>query len=195
MIPVNLPLLNGNEKKYLIECIDTGWVSSEGPFVRRFEEEMANAVGRRHGIAVCNGTAALETAVAALDLQPGDQVEAIIKGHLKTLTVVQNAVDLITGQGRALHEAANLKFVEVYVDCSLAEAERRDPKGLYKKARAGEIKNFTGIDDPYEAPEPPEIHLHTDRMTLEDEVQVILDYLLENDIIPMHFFTRASDAA
>jgi perosamine synthetase len=74
MIPVNLPLLNGNEKKYLIECIDTGWVSSEGPFVRRFEEEMANAVGRRHGIAVCNGTAALETAVAALNLQPGDQV-------------------------------------------------------------------------------------------------------------------------
>ena len=74
MIPVNVPLLNGNEKKYLIECIDTGWVSSEGPFVRRFEEEMANAVGRRHGIAVCNGTAALETAVSALDLQPGDQV-------------------------------------------------------------------------------------------------------------------------
>lgn len=74
MIPVNVPLLNGNEKKYLIECIDTGWVSSEGPFVRRFEEGMANAVGRRHGIAVCNGTAALETAVSALDLQLGDQV-------------------------------------------------------------------------------------------------------------------------
>ena len=74
MIPVNVPLLNGNEKKYLIECIDTGWVSSEGPFVRRFEEEMADAVERRHGIAVCNGTAALETAVSALGLQPGDQV-------------------------------------------------------------------------------------------------------------------------
>ena len=81
------------------------------------------------------------------------------------------------------------------MDCSLAEAERRDPKGLYKKARAGEIKNFTGIDDPYEAPVDPEIHLHTDRMTLEDEVQTILDYLHDNDIIPMHFFTRASDAA
>ena len=96
---------------------------------------------------------------------------------------------------RALHEAANLKFVEVYVDCALEEAERRDPKGLYKKARAGEIKNFTGIDDPYEAPVDPEIHLHTDRMTLEDEVQTILDYLHDNDIIPIHFFTRASDAA
>ena len=74
MIPVNEPLLDGNEKKYLNECIDTGWISSEGPFVARFEEAAAAAVGRRHGIAVCNGTAALETAVAAFDLQPGDEV-------------------------------------------------------------------------------------------------------------------------
>src|SRR5210317_1556953 len=96
---------------------------------------------------------------------------------------------------RALHDATGLGFIEVHVDCSLAEAEKRDPKGLYKKARAGEIKNFTGIDDPYEAPVDPEIHLHTDRMTLEDEVQTILDYLHDNDIIPIHFFTRASDAA
>ena len=96
---------------------------------------------------------------------------------------------------RRLHEAADLKFVEVYVDCSLAEAERRDPKGLYKKARAGEIKNFTGIDDPYEAPASPEIHLHTDRMTLEEEVSTIFDYLMDNGIIGQHYFTRASDAA
>ena len=74
MIPVNEPLLDGNEKKYLNECIDTGWISSEGPFVQRFEEQMAAAVGRRHGIAVCNGTAALELAVAALHLEPGDQI-------------------------------------------------------------------------------------------------------------------------
>ncbi len=74
MIPVNEPLLNGNEKKYLAECIDTGWISSEGPFVRRFEEQMSATVGRRHGIAVCNGTAALELAVAALGLEPGDEI-------------------------------------------------------------------------------------------------------------------------
>src|SRR5210317_2018326 len=73
---------------------------------------------------------------------------------------------------RALHEAANLQFVEVFVDCALSVAEQRDPKGLYKKARAGEIKNFTGIDDPYEAPEGPEIHLKTDVMTLEEEVAI-----------------------
>jgi adenylylsulfate kinase len=84
---------------------------------------------------------------------------------------------------RALHEATGLEFIEVFVDCSLAVAEERDPKGLYKKARAGEIKNFTGIDDPYEAPVNPEIHLHTDEMTLEEEVQIILDHLMSNNFI------------
>jgi len=74
MIPVNEPLLTGNEKKYLNECIDSGWISSEGPFVKRFEQQMSAAVGRKYGIAVCNGTAALETAVAALGLEPGDQI-------------------------------------------------------------------------------------------------------------------------
>jgi len=78
---------------------------------------------------------------------------------------------------RALHDEAGMPFIEVFVDCALEEAEKRDPKGLYKKARAGEIKNFTGIDDPYEAPVNPEIHLHTDSMSLEQEVQIVLDYL------------------
>jgi len=84
---------------------------------------------------------------------------------------------------RTLHEQAGLEFIEVFVDCSLAEAEKRDPKGLYKKARAGEIKNFTGIDDPYEAPQNPEIHVKTDEMTVEEEVQIILDHLQQNNFI------------
>ena len=84
---------------------------------------------------------------------------------------------------RRLHEAADLRFVEVFVDCPLSEAERRDPKGLYKRARAGEIKNFTGIDDPYEEPVRPEIHLRTDRLTVEEEVSEIIDYLERNGII------------
>jgi adenylylsulfate kinase len=84
---------------------------------------------------------------------------------------------------RDLHEQSGLEFIEVFVDCSLAEAEKRDPKGLYKKARAGEIKNFTGIDDPYEAPTNAEIHLKTDEMTVEQEVQIILDHLMSNNFI------------
>jgi perosamine synthetase len=74
MIPVNQPLLDGNEKKYLIECIESGWISSEGPFVKRFEEGFAARVQRRHGIAVCNGTAALDAADDALGIGPGDEV-------------------------------------------------------------------------------------------------------------------------
>ena len=94
---------------------------------------------------------------------------------------------------RELHKAAGLNFVEVFVDCSLDVAEKRDPKGLYKKARAGEIKNFTGIDDPYEPPHNPEIHLRTDVMTLEEEVATVIEYLIKNEIIREQYFTRADD--
>jgi len=84
---------------------------------------------------------------------------------------------------RQLHDEAGLDFIEVYVDCSLDEAEKRDPKGLYKKARAGEIKGFTGIDDPYEAPENPEIHLRTDQMTLDQEVAIIISHLKDHGFL------------
>ena len=73
-IPVNEPLLNGNEKKYLCECIDSGWISSEGPFVKEFEQKISARVGRRYGVAVSNGTAALEVAVQALGIKEGDEV-------------------------------------------------------------------------------------------------------------------------
>jgi perosamine synthetase len=73
-VPVNEPLLDGNEEKYLVECVRTGWISSEGPFVARFEEQFAARVGRRHGIAVANGSVALDVAVAALGLGAGDEV-------------------------------------------------------------------------------------------------------------------------
>jgi len=86
-------------------------------------------------------------------------------------------------QVRALHEEAGMPFIEVFVDCALAEAEKRDPKGLYKKARAGEIKNFTGIDDPYEAPANAELHLHTDQMTLQEEVDILLKHLEDQGIL------------
>lgn len=84
---------------------------------------------------------------------------------------------------RQIHEEAGMAFIEVFVDCSLEAAESRDPKGLYKKARAGEIKNFTGIDDPYEAPDNAEIHLRTDKQTLEEEVSQILEQLRERGLI------------
>ncbi len=85
-------------------------------------------------------------------------------------------------QVRKIHEENGLPFFEVYVDCTLEEAERRDPKGLYKKARAGEIKGFTGIDDPYEEPTHAELHLKTHEMSVEDSVRAILEMLNQKGI-------------
>jgi len=71
-------------------------------------------------------------------------------------------------------------FVEVYIECSLAECERRDTKGLYKKARAGLIKNFTGIDDPFEAPANSELVINTENSTVSESVSALINYLNNN---------------
>lgn len=82
---------------------------------------------------------------------------------------------------RALSEDDD--FIEVFVDASLEVCEQRDPKGLYKKARAGTIPNFTGVNAPYERPENPEIHVRTDDTSLDDCVAQIVDYLIDNEYI------------
>ena len=71
------------------------------------------------------------------------------------------------------------EFIEVFVDTPLAEAEKRDVKGLYKKARAGELPNFTGIDSPYEAPSSPEIRIDTTAMTAQEAADLVVSRLLE----------------
>lgn len=73
-IPVNTPKIGFFEKKYVLECLDTGWISSEGPFVEKFEQKFSNYVQRDYGIAVSNGTAALDIAISALNLEKGDEV-------------------------------------------------------------------------------------------------------------------------
>jgi adenylylsulfate kinase len=83
-------------------------------------------------------------------------------------------------------------FVEVYVDCPLEVCEERDVKGLYKKARSGEIAQFTGISDPYEAPENPEIHLHTERENPEQDVEIMLSKLAELGFLPRELVTAGA---
>ena len=85
-IPVNEPLLNGNEKKYLCECIDTGWISSEGPFVKDFEKKFSGTINRKYGIAVSSGTAALEVAAQAIGICEGDEV------IMPTFTIISCAI-------------------------------------------------------------------------------------------------------
>ncbi|KAG6333565.1 hypothetical protein ID866_5527 [Astraeus odoratus] len=79
---------------------------------------------------------------------------------------------------RELHEAAKLGFMEVFVDAPLSVVEQRDPKGLYRKARAGEIKEFTGVSSPYEPPENPDLHLKTDECDVTQAVEAITEYLV-----------------
>jgi perosamine synthetase len=88
-VPVNEPSLGGNERKYLNECLDTGWISSEGPFIRQFEERFSGRIGRKNGIAVSNGSAALDVAVAALGLGNGDEV------ILPTFTIISCAASIV----------------------------------------------------------------------------------------------------
>jgi len=94
-----------------------------------------------------------------------DLVGCVVAGGRITFTVAGLLGYLARGCEvvRARHAAAGVPFVEVFVDAPLAVAESRDPKGLYRRARAGEITGFTGIDDPYEAPPAPEVRLVTDR--------------------------------
>ncbi|MBX3365074.1 MAG: adenylyl-sulfate kinase [Phycisphaeraceae bacterium] len=87
---------------------------------------------------------------------------------------------------RQIHAEAKpsaLPFIEIYVDTPLEVCEQRDPKGLYKKARAGQIKGFTGIDDPYEAPVNPELVLKTAELTVQQSVGKVLDLLAQKGII------------
>jgi perosamine synthetase len=93
MIPVNTPLLNGNELNYLSQCIKTGWISSEGPFIAEFEQKFSNYINRKHGIAVSNGSAALDIAVKALGIGVGDEV------IMPTFTIICPAQSVVTAGG------------------------------------------------------------------------------------------------
>ncbi len=95
-VPVNEPLLGDSEKRYLAECVESGWISSEGPFVPRFEDGMARRVDRKFGVAVCNGSFALDAAVAALRLGPGDEV------IMPTFTIISCASAVIRAGARPI---------------------------------------------------------------------------------------------
>lgn len=75
------------------------------------------------------------------------------------------------------------EFIEIYLNCPIQVCEHRDPKGLYRKARKGEIPEFTGISSPYETPDHPEIIIETDKMTIEQSVDTVLSYLKEKEIL------------
>lgn len=159
-VPVNEPLLDGNEKKYLMDCIETGWISSAGEYVSRLENEMAAYVGRKAGISVCNGTAALEDAVEALKLEKGSEVilpaftiiscgNAIIKAGLKPVLVdadpdtwnmdVTKIEEKITDRTRAIM-VVHLYGLPVDMDAVLDIAKRHNLYVIEDAAEAIGVK-------------------------------------------------------
>ncbi len=109
MIPVNRPIFDGNERRYLAECIESGWISSEGPFVKALETKFARFMGCEHGVAVCNGSVAIDLALAALKIGPGDEVV------LPTFTIISCAAAVVRAGA-----------VPVVVDCT-ADTWNIDP--------------------------------------------------------------------
>ena len=111
----------------------------------------------------------------------GEVSKLMIDAGLLTLTAFISPYREDRDQVRELVEPG--EFIEVYVKASLQSCEERDPKGLYKKARAGEIKGFTGIDAPYEEPEQAEIVIDTEQLNIQEATETILNYLSINDYI------------
>src|SRR5690625_132716 len=107
----------------------------------------------------------------------GEVSKLMIDAGLLTLTAFISPYEEDREQVRQLVEPD--EFIEIYIKASLETCEERDPKGLYKKARLGEIKNFTGIDAPYEEPKDPELVIDTDQLSIEEAVESILAYLMK----------------
>ncbi|MEH1008790.1 adenylyl-sulfate kinase [Winogradskyella sp. ECml5-4] len=122
-----------------------------------------------------------------LSFAPEDRTENIRRiAEIGHLMVEAGVVTLAAFVSPYIEDRENIKnivgvdnFIEIYINTSLKECERRDVKGLYKKARAGEIKNMTGISAPYEAPTNPDIEIVTDNQDVETSVQTILDFIIQ----------------
>jgi len=111
----------------------------------------------------------------------GEVAHLFADAGIITLTAFISPYRSDRDKARALAEKN--EFVEVFVDCALDVCEERDPKGLFKKARAGEIKEFTGISAPYEAPLNPEVVLNTAEQSVEESANTVIKYLVEREII------------
>ncbi|WNC13362.1 adenylyl-sulfate kinase [Brevibacillus brevis] len=111
----------------------------------------------------------------------GEVAKLFVDAGVITLTAFISPFQEDRALARSL--VADGEFVEVYVKCSLEECERRDVKGLYQKARAGEISHFTGISSPYEEPDAPELVIDTGKLTVEESVHAVLAYLQQKGIV------------
>jgi adenylylsulfate kinase len=163
--------------------------SGKSTVARRVEQLLTE---RRHIVYTLDGDNVRHGLCSDLGFSPDDRTENIRRiGEVCKLFTDAGTLTLAAfvspyradrARVRAILEQGD--FIEVYVAADLATCESRDPKGLYQKARAGEIREFTGISAPYEAPEQPEVTLHTDREDVDACAQRVLHYLAERGLIP-----------
>jgi perosamine synthetase len=130
-IPVNIPLLDGNEKKYLIDCIDSGWISSEGPFVEKFEQQFAKFVGRKYAVAVSNGSVAIDCAIEALKIKKGDEI------IMPTFTIISCVSQILRNGAKPIFVDSDIEHFNMNVN----EIEQR----ITKKTRAIMVVHIYGI--------------------------------------------------
>ena len=123
----------------------------------------------------------------------GEASRLLIEAGIITITAFISPYS--KDRDRVRNIAKENEFIEVFIKCSLEECERRDTKGLYKKARAGLIKNFTGIDDPFEIPRNPEIIVDTEELTVSESVDKILGFLIANKLIESEEYVAAGQGA
>ena len=110
--------------------------------------------------------------------------DLLSRNGVPVITAAISPYKAIRDEARQMHETTDATFVEVFVATSLEDCEERDTKGLYAKARSGEIKEFTGISDPYEEPENPEIRVETHDKTPEESAAEVIEYLEAQELIP-----------
>jgi len=155
---------------------------------------LAMALERRlsalhHPVARLDGDELRRTVCADLGFGPEDRAENVRRASVAAVQKARDGLVCIAAlispfaadraKARVLAASEGVRFLEVFVDAPLEVCERRDPKGLYRRARAGAIQEFTGLSSPYEAPDAPEVHLHTDQLTLDDCVAQVLAAIIE----------------
>ena len=149
--------------------------------------------GRGLNVEVLDGDEVRTNLSKGLGFSKEDRDTNILRIGYVARLLARNGVAVITAAispyadiRRQVRESVD-NFIEVYVDCSLAELTRRDVKGLYEKALRGEIANFTGVSDPYEAPVAPEVHVDSEHESEEQSLAVILAYLEQHSLVPVPF--------
>jgi len=138
----------------------------------------------RHGL---NADLGFDAAGRAENVRRTAEVARLIAdtGTLCIVSLISPYAD-DRARARLIHERADLDFLEIFVDTPPAECERRDPKGLWARARRGEISRFTGVDSPYEPPSDPQLTLRTIDLPLEDELERLIELLAAQDLVRRH---------